>query len=185
MTRAAWDCRAAHPPHARRARRAHRCSLDGADRLDARAAGPGGCVRNPATRVHVGKTLTTFPAARPSRRPTYPSQHALTPLTAHSSPRRVTFRCSPASERHICAPGPRRAVAARQRVREVRASAPLRHGHPGKRHLKGLRSVGVIIGSVISGRPRDRGRAVPAVVGDGQDTDQGPAARAAVLGATA
>ena len=164
------------------------------DALDARTATPpmGSTVSTPAPpdpegasviprpASHVEKTHGVSPGAA-QQASTYPS-HALTPPPAHSpSSGRVPARRPAAAERHVRAPRPRRAVAARQRDREVRASAPRRRGHPEKRVRHSPRRLGVVVGGVVSRRPRDGGGAVPAVVGDGHDADQGPATRAAVL----
>lgn len=164
------------------------------DALDARNATPpmGSTVSTPAPPDPEGASAIPRPASDvektlgvsrgAAQRSTYPSQHALTPPPTHSpSSGRVPARRPAAAERHVRAPRPRRAVAARQRDHEVRASAPRRRGHPGKRVRQSPRRLGVVVGGVVSRRPRDGGGAVPAVVGDGHGADQGPATRAAVL----
>ena len=114
--------------------------------------------RDPRPRVE--KTLP-FPrrARTRSLTPHLVSRHALTPPPARSpASRRVPSR-RPAAERHVRAPRPRRAVAARQRDRVGSSARPRRVGHPKKkrRARQSLRRVGGVVGGVVSRRPRDGG----------------------------
>ena len=144
------------------------------DALDARTAAPpmGSTVSTPTPPDPEGASCTPRPASPGGKNPPrFPrrartrsltshldSRHALTPPPARSpASRRVPSR-RPAAERHVRAPRPRRAVAARQRDRVGACARPRRVGHPKKRRaLQSRRRVGGVVGGVVSRRPRDGG----------------------------